>query len=160
MLLTFDSFWLENSAFSSAIRQSVWLYPAIASLHLLSLTMLIGAIVMFDLRLVGYSRQLLVTDLAQHLLPWAYGGFVIAVSSGLLLFAVDASELIANPAFRLKLLLILAAVINATLFRISARAIRVWNRSVMPPLSVRIIALSSLLLWTSVLIGSRLMVSI
>ncbi len=115
---------------------------------------------MFDLRLVGYSRQLLVTDLAQHLLPWAYGGFVIAVSSGLLLFAVDASELIANPAFRLKLLLILAAVINATLFRISARAIRVWNRSVMPPLSVRIIALSSLLLWTSVLIGSRLMVSI
>ncbi|WP_199322172.1 hypothetical protein [Leptolyngbya sp. FACHB-321] len=74
--------WLEQSVLSHTIRQWLWLYPAIESLHLLGLALLFGSIVMFDLRLLGFSRQLWITDMAWHLLPWAYLGFAIAAVTG------------------------------------------------------------------------------
>lgn len=156
MLAVADWLWLEQSGLSSVIRQWVWLYPAIESLHLLGLALLVGSIAMFDLRLLGFSRQLWVTDLAQHLLPWAYLGFAIAALTGFLLFAVNASELAVNPAFRLKLLLIAVAGVNAALFHFKYRSVRLWNRVVVVPLSVRAIAAVSLLLWIAVIICGRL----
>lgn len=151
-----DGLWLEQSALSQAIRQWVWLYPAIECLHLLGLALVVGSIALFDLRLLGFSRQIWITDLAQHLLPWAYLGFAIAATTGGLLFAVDATQLAANPAFRIKLLLIAVAGVNAALFHFKYRSVRLWNRGVMAPLSVRAIAVTSLLLWAAVIICGRL----
>lgn len=156
VLAVTDWLWLEQSGLSTAIRQWVWLYPAIGSLHLLGLALLVGSIAMFDLRLLGFSRQLWVTDLAQHLLPWAHLGFAIAAVTGGCLFAVDATQLAANPAFRLKLLLIAVAGINAALFHFRYRSVRLWNRGVVVPLTVRAIAAVSVLLWFSIIICGRL----
>ncbi|MBD2073641.1 hypothetical protein H6F86_07000 [Phormidium sp. FACHB-592] len=157
MLLAVSSWlWLEQSVLSHTIRQWLWLYPAIESLHLLGLALLFGSIVMFDLRLLGFSRQLWITDMAWHLLPWAYLGFAIAAVTGFLLFAVDANQLATNPAFRLKLLLITATGINAALFHFHYRSVRLWNRGVVTPWTVRAIAVVSLLLWVAVIICGRL----
>ncbi|MBW4691009.1 MAG: hypothetical protein KME27_04495 [Lyngbya sp. HA4199-MV5] len=156
LLVMLDALWLEQSALSHAIRQWVWFYPAIESLHLLGLALLVGSIALFDLRLLGFSRQLWITDLAQHLLPWTYVGFAIAAVTGGCLFAVDATQLAANPAFRLKLLLIVVAGVNAALFYIKCRSVRLWNRGVTAPLGVRAIAVISLLLWVAVVICGRL----
>ena len=157
MLLAVSSWlWLEQSILSHTIRQWLWLYPAIESLHLLGLALLFGSIVMFDLRLLGFSRQLWITDMARHLLPWAYLGFAIAAVTGFLLFTVDANQLTANPAFRLKLLLMTATGINAALFHFNYRSVRLWNRGGVAPLAVRAIAVVSLLLWAAVIICGRL----
>lgn len=148
-------FWLENSQLSSFIQQWLW-YPLVETLHILGLATLFGSIAMFDLRLLGYSRQVLVTDLAQHLLPWTYISFGVVVLSGLLLFAVDARAIAANPAFRLKLVLIAAAGINAAVFHLGPfQSVRRWNRSV-TPLAVKAIALFSLVLWTAIIICGSL----
>lgn len=148
--------WLENSAVSTTIRQAIWLYPIIETLHILSLALLFGSIVLFDLRLLGVSRHLPVTDMARHLLPWAYMSFVVVAVTGFLLFAVDATQLVSNPAFRLKLLLIAATGINAVVFHSALfRSVQQWNRGV-TPVTVRMIAILSLVLWISVIVCGRL----
>ena len=156
MLAVSSWLWLEQSVLAHTIRQWLWLYPTIESLHLLGLALLFGSIVMFDLRLLGFSRQLWITDMAQHLLPWSYLGFAIAATTGFLLFTVDANQLAANPAFRLKLLLLTATGINAALFHFHYRSVRLWNRGVVTPWAVRAIAAVSLLLWVGVIVCGRL----
>ena len=60
--------WLEGSAVAMAMRQWVWLYPIVEIVHIIGFVILVGAAAMFDLRLLGLSRQLPVADLAPHLL--------------------------------------------------------------------------------------------
>ncbi|NMG11050.1 DUF6644 family protein [Brasilonema sp. UFV-L1] len=149
--------WLENSALSSAIRQWLWLYPMIETTHILGLAIVFGSVALFDFRLLGFSRHLLVTDMARYLLPWAYLSFAVVVLSGFLLFAVDATEIAANPAFRLKLLLLCTTGINAAFFHgVALKSVKFWNRGVKTPVVVRAIAIISLVLWTGVIICGRL----
>lgn len=149
--------WLEDSTLSRAIQQWIWLYPIIEILHIASIAILFGSVAMFDLRLLGYSRQILVTDLAQHLLPWSYVSFGAVALSGFLLFAVDAREIAANPAFRLKLILIVATGINAVAFHVGPfRSVKRWNRGMTAPAIVKAIAVLSLVLWTCIIVCGRL----
>nr|WP_231510213.1 hypothetical protein [Fischerella sp. PCC 9605] len=112
---------------------------------------------MFDLRLLGFSRHLLVSDMARHLLPWAYLSFAIVALSGFLMFAVDASVIATNPAFRLKLILIAATSVNAAVFHGGIyRSVKLWNRGVKAPATARITAIFSLILWTAVIVCGRL----
>jgi hypothetical protein len=147
-----DWLWLENSALAEAIRQWVWAYPLIETLHILSITILVGSVAMFDLRLLGMSRHVLVTDMAGHLLPWSYISFGAVIFSGFLLFATDAPAIALNWAFRLKLVLIFSAGINAIAFHWKFYpSVQQWNRGVKPPLMVRAIAIISLILWIAVI---------
>ncbi|WP_017314430.1 DUF6644 family protein [Mastigocladopsis repens] len=149
--------WLENSALSSVIRQWLWLYPMLETLHILSLAIVFGSVALFDFRLLGFSRHMLVTDMARYLLPWSYLSFAVVVLSGFLMFAVDATEIAANPGFRLKLLLLCAAGLNAAFFhKVAFKSVKFWNRGVRTPVVVRAIAVISLVLWTSVIICGRL----
>jgi hypothetical protein len=149
--------WLENSPFTSAMRQWIWFYPSVEIVHIVSLAILFGAIALFDWRLLGFSRQILVTDLAQHLLPWTYGSFAIAILSGLLLFAVDATAIAANPAFHLKLGLIIVAALNAAIFQNGIyRSVRGWNQGKTAPIAARTAAILSLMCWIGVIICGRL----
>lgn len=155
-----DGLWLEQGVVTDVVRQWVWLYPAIESLHLLGLALLVGAIALFDLRLLGFSHPLRITDLAQHLLPWADVGFAIAAITGGLLFAADVTPRAANPAYRIKLLLIALAGVNTALFQFRYRSVRLWNRGVMVPMGVQAIAVTSLLLWIAVIICDRLIADV
>lgn len=149
--------WLENNALSLLMREWLWLYPTVEILHIIGLAILFGSVAMFDLRLLGFSRHLLVTDMAQHLLPWTYISFGVVVVSGFLLFAVDSTEIAANPAFRLKLILIASTGINAVVFHSGPfRSVKMWNRGIKAPLVVKTIAILSLGLWTGVIICGRL----
>ncbi len=144
-------FWLENSILAEAIRQWVWAYPLIETLHILSITLLVGSVAMFDLRLLGVSRHVMITDMAGHLLPWAYASFGVVILSGFLLFATDAAAIALNPAFRLKLVLILGAGLNAITFHWIYPSVHQWNRGVKPPKRVRAIAIISIILWIAVI---------
>jgi hypothetical protein len=149
--------WLETSSLSVTLRAGTWGYPIVESIHILALAVLFGSVLMFDLRLLGYSRHLLVTDLARHLLPWTYISFAIALISGGILFSVEATQIAANPAFRLKLLLITLAGINVIWFyQSSYRSVRLWNRATPAPIAARINAVMSIGLWAGVIICGRL----
>ena len=139
------------------MREWTWLYPAVETTHILAFVVLVGSAAMWDLRLLGLSRGVPVTALERHLLPWARAGLLLAAPTGALMFASDATELVANPAFRLKLVLIAAAILNAAAFhRWTYRSVRTWDQGVGSPLAARLAGAVSLCLWTSVIACGRL----
>lgn len=149
--------WLEESAPATAMREGLWLYPAVETAHILGFVVLVGAAVMFDLRLLGVSRSLSVSRLARHLLRWSQGSLLVVVPTGLLLFISNATALAENPAFRLKLVFIAAAGVNAAVFhRFTFPSVSAWDRETPVPGKARVSALLSLGLWTGVITCGRL----
>jgi hypothetical protein len=149
--------WLEQTDLATAVRESAWLYPTVEILHIVGFVVLVGAAVMFDLRLLGLSKAVPVTALARHLLPWSRLGLALAAPTGLLLFSADATELVKNPALRLKLALLGAALVNAGAFhRWTFRGVAGWDTGRPTPRAARLAGLLSLGLWGSVIACGRL----
>jgi hypothetical protein len=150
--------WLESTGVAVAMRQWLWLYPVVEIVHILGFVMLVGAAAMFDIRLLGASRHVPVVDLARHHLRWSRLSLVLVVPSGLAMFTAHATEMATNPAFRLKLLLIGAAGLNAWLFQIGPfTSVRLWNRDVTTPSSAKAAAVFSLVCWAGAIGCGRLL---
>jgi hypothetical protein len=150
--------WLETSAVAAAMRHWLWLYPIVEIVHIVGFVVLVGAAIMFDLRLLGLSRHLPAADLARHLLPWARRSLGLILPSGLLMFTAHATEWAASPVFRLKLLLIAAAGLNAALFHRGVfQSVARWNCGTRVPVRARCAAVASLVLWLGVLSCGRLL---
>jgi hypothetical protein len=149
--------WLKDTSFGTAVRESLWIYPTFEILHLFGIVLLVGAIAMTDLRLVGLSRRLPITLTAQHLLPWVWVGFGLAVVTGLALFSGFATDYWVNTAFRIKLILIAVAGMNAALFHFRVyRNVATWNEHLPSPFAARAFAIVSIVLWFSVIAAGRL----
>ena len=148
---------LEGSPLGSAMRDSLWLYPAAETIHLLGLATLVGCAAAFDLRLLGISRHLPARATARHLLTCARTGFAVAAVSGLLLFSADATAIAGNPAFRWKLALIAVAGVNALRFHLGPfRTASDWDRGVPTPVPAKIAAAVSLIVWVGAVTAGRL----
>jgi hypothetical protein len=148
--------WLEQSPVGAAVRQSLWLFPAIETAHLVGMIVLVGTVAAFDLRLLGWASRTPVAELARRLLPWAWVGFGIQVVTGALLFSSEAGKMYVNPAFRLKMLLICLAGVQALLFQLAAsRRLAAWDERATVPVAARIGGLVSLLLWLGVVTAGR-----
>jgi len=91
--------WLEATPLAVYIRQSHLLYPAIEIIHIAGFIILTGSAFLFDIRLLGVSKKIPVTDLARHLLPWSRRSLLMVVPSGFLLFMTQATSLSDNRAF-------------------------------------------------------------
>ena len=150
--------WLEATAAATAMRQWLWLYPVVEILHIIGFVILVGSAAMFDLRLLGLSRQLPVTGMERHLLPWARASLLVIVPTGGLMFVAHATEFAGNPAFRLKLLLLVLAGLNAAAFHLRPfRQVAGWDRGAPAPWPARLAACASLTLWTGVIACGRLL---
>src|SRR5258706_3010668 len=127
-------------------------FRAVKVLHLAGVALLLGSILVVDLRLLGLLRQRSVRPLAGRLLPWTAGSFLLIVPSGLAMFIAYAGDLIANPVFALKICLILAAGVNAALFHAGVfRTSAAWDVGAAPPLAARAAGAISLVVWLSVI---------
>ena len=148
--------WLEQTSVGASVRQSLWLFPAIETIHLLGMAALLAAIGAFDLRLIGVVlRDQSLSRLSARLLPWAWVAFAMQVISGGLLFSSEAARMVVNPAFRLKVVPILLAGAHACVFQLLARrGLPAWS-SATPPLAARVAGCTSLLLWIGVVAAGR-----
>jgi hypothetical protein len=148
---------LEGSGLGRAMREWLWLYPGVEVVHIVGIGLLFGSIAVLDLRLLGFSRGISARRLAGHVLPWTAGSFLLIVPSGLLMFTAHASEFVQSDVFVVKMLLILAAGLNAALFHtVVFKGSQAWDTSV-PPAAARAIAAASLLLWIAVIACGRLL---
>jgi hypothetical protein len=137
------------------MRDGAWLYPIVEIVHIVGFSILVGAVAMFDLRLLGFGRALPLRALARHLLPWSWAGLALIVPSGLLMFSTQ-PELLDNRAFMLKLILIATAGVNALAFHAGPwRRVASWHDRA--PAWARLHACLSLLLWIGVIACGRLL---
>lgn len=149
--------WLEQTAVGTEIRESLWLFPIIETVHIFGIILLVGATSILDLRLMGLTfREEPVSKLAKRYLPWAWAGFIIQVITGLLLFSSEATKMYGNLGFDIKMLLILVAGINAFVFHeISYRSVGKWDTAPVAPLGARAAGLISILLWFGIVAAGR-----
>jgi len=144
--------WLEQTAIGTAIRDSVWLFPVIESGHLLGLALLGGAVLMIDLRLLGFGlRSKTVAELLDQIRPWMLGALAILISSGVLLFLSEAVKCYFRPAFWVKM----GALALALLFTFGVRNRVLRARPSLPPWQSKGMAACSLLLWLTVAAAGR-----
>lgn len=149
---------LAATPVSIAMREGAWLYPAVEIVHIAGFSVLVGSVVLFDLRVLGFARTLPVVALGQHLLRWALASVLLVVPAGLLLFTAHPVELAANPAFIVKLVLIALAGLNALAFHLLPyRSVAGWDRGAIAPPLARAGAALSILLWFGVISCGRLL---
>lgn len=106
----------ESAGVFTALRSHVWAYPALEVIHIAGIALLIGNLVLLELRVFGMGAELPAVALARLSLTLAGAGFALAAASGLVMFASQASELLTNRAFTLKMLLLFTAACNAAWF--------------------------------------------
>jgi hypothetical protein len=99
-----------------ALTTHPWAYPALEVMHILGIALLLGSLVLLELRVWGRGADLPVRALARLALPVTGLGFGLIVLSGLLMFSTQAQELLANRAFIIKLALVQLAGLNAVAF--------------------------------------------
>lgn len=144
--------WLEHSHLAEVIRQDLWLYPVVEIVHLMGVVLLVGSVMMFDIRILGSSKDISVKKISRHLLPWSYGGLGIILPSGFLLFMTNATALVNDPVFQIKLSLIVLGGLNALFFnRLASGSVHQWDRYKPAPLSLKVMAGISLFIWVTVI---------
>ena len=137
----------DQSALGHVMRDVAWLFPCVETVHLLALGLLGGTVLMVDLRLCGaVLRQEPVSRLARDVEPWMIGGLVAMLISGLPLFFSEALKLYSNGPFRMKMILLVLAVI----YTLTARRRVVLGDQPPSPIRGRMAALISLALWSGV----------
>jgi hypothetical protein len=143
---------LEQFAVVQAIKSSFYVYPVISAAHIAAIGALLTTVVILDLRLLGWIGAFADLRSTALLRSVAIGAFAVAAISGILMFAVRASEYALMPLFWAKLGLIAAAIANFWFVsRIEARAVG-RPMAVAPP---RVPLVASLILWPSVLLAGR-----
>ena len=142
---------LEQSGFAAAVRQWRWLYPVANVGHILSLMAFASAVAVMDLRLLGAFAATAPAHLLAHARPVAIVAFCGLAVTGFMLFSAEAGHVVLNPAFRLKVLLVAAALLNALIYEIGARrAVATLPPGVPLPRAARTSAVLSLIIWVAV----------
>lgn len=136
------------SASLAPLRTHTWAYPALEVVHIVGIALLLGNLVLLELRVWGRGRALPVADLARLTLALALGGFALAAASGLVMFATQAGELLTNRAFVLKMGLLMAAGTNAAVFHARASLVKL-------DATARLQTGLSLLIWLAVISCGR-----
>jgi uncharacterized protein DUF6644 len=144
--------WIENSGLGEAIRESKWLFPVIESVHLLGLAVIGGAILVVDLRLMGFGlRRQSVRQIASDVQPWLIGSLVVMLISGGMLFTSEAVKCYYHGAFWMKM----TSLFLAILFTFTIRRRVTKNPDGIGIVRSRVVAVVSLVLWSGVGIGGR-----
>lgn len=100
----------------TTLQTSAWAYPALEVVHIVGIALLLGNLVALELRVFGAAAALPALALARLSLSLALAGFGLAAASGLLMFATQPSELLANRFFLSKMALLALAGANAAWF--------------------------------------------
>ena len=147
----------ENSALADNIRENDVLFPLIESVHVVSICLVVGSILVVDLRLLGLaSINRSVSRVTSGILPLTWSAFAIAVASGSLLFISNATKYLENGYFIAKIVLICAAGVNMVIFHaISTKSQPQWENKVRLPLPARVAGGLSILLWIAVVACGR-----
>jgi hypothetical protein len=149
--------WLESTPIANAIRTSIWMYPAFETGHYIGLSLLVGGIMLIDLRVLGVARSLPLRSMI-GLLPWVWIGFAINLATGSLLFIYGATNFGTNLAFGLKMTFMVLAGLNALAFQVATTRARYdWVGADRPPPAVKVFATLSFALWLCVVTTGRWM---
>jgi uncharacterized protein DUF6644 len=147
---------LYNTPMGEFMRESRWAWPIFESLHFFGMTLLIGTVGIFDLRLMGLARRVPLPAL-HRMIPLGISGFALNAGTGFFFICATPDQYIFNMAFRVKATLIIIAGLNVLFFysRVFRRLER-QHPDDAPPLTARLAGAVSLTAWVGVMSAGRL----
>ena len=139
------------------MRSSLKAMPVVEAIHVLTAATVFGTILIVDLRLLGLrDARRAFTRISNELLRFTWVAFVIAVVTGVLMFAANAKTYYGNTAFRLKLATILLAGINMAIFQnLTFKGVHTWDQGGRAPTAARVAGALSILFWIAVIFFAR-----
>lgn len=150
--------WLEQTPFSTAIAESIWLFPLLEGSHILALPLSVGMILIFDLHLLGLaltgSRA---RTVMAEMLRWSKFGFAVMFITGGLLLMCHAGRAYGNAFFRAKMIFLLVLGINAAAYQlVFFPKMSQWAEGRVPA-GAKFCAVLSLIVWIGVIVCGRTM---
>jgi hypothetical protein len=154
---TVPSIWdpVSNLAIAAFVRDATWAYPILEVLHVIGLALVFAPIMLFDLRVLGFYRDMPIARWHRALLPWVYAGFTLNAVSGILMFASDAAEFAANQSFQVKIGLLAIAAVNAIYFETRLRP-SLYDGSAASN-GAKVSAALSIIMWLAIITAGRMM---
>jgi uncharacterized membrane protein len=143
--------WLQESSFIALINGTAWTAAALEVVHYFSMFILVGSMVIVDLRVLGLvGRRQDATQLADRLFPWIWASLALNVLSGFFMFAGSATSYYGNDIFYDKMTVFLLAIVANIIVQ---KKVRKWNQLPAMPAWAKLIAVVSICLWIGAIIA-------
>jgi hypothetical protein len=148
---------IEDSPFSTGLRESVYMWAVVDGVHVLGLCMFLGMLLFWELRLFNVGlRSASVSETWDRLAPWIMAGFVVMTISGVLLFLSEPVRFWGNVFFRIKLVALVLAGLNAVVFHYGVgKKLVDWDVRPLPQ-SAHLVGVASITLWVLIVFCGRL----
>lgn len=149
--------WLQGTGVAIQIRDGLYTFPVLESIHVVGLALVFGTIAILDLRLLGVaSTNRAVSRIMADLLKWTWVAFTVTAVTGGLMFSTNAVVYFHNSFFRAKMILLALAAVNMGVFELTARkTMPQWDTQRSAPPIARAIATISLIIWVGVIVAGR-----
>ncbi|HEX7137491.1 MAG TPA: DUF6644 family protein [Vicinamibacterales bacterium] len=145
--------WFETSTMGELIKNSSWAFAVIESVHLLALAVIGGAVLMLDLRLLGFGlKRQSVQDVAREAWPWLVASLIVMLVTGFALFVSEATKCYYSTPFWVKMTSLALAITFTFTVR---RKVSLTGEGHVRPAVLKLVALVSLTLWFGVGAGGR-----
>jgi uncharacterized membrane protein len=142
---------LEHASWVTKLSGTGWMYQAVEITHYFSLFVLIGTTLIVDLRVLGVTaRRQSVSQLAQQFFPWVWTALILALLSGFLMFTTGAGDYYADTVFRVKMSVILLAILFTIIVQRNAAE---WDRPAANHALFKLAAFASLVLWIGAILA-------
>ncbi len=156
-LLAAVASWLEQTPLSQELQTVEWVVPAVQTIHILAIAAVMGAMLLFNLRLLGLSgTDVSLVRTSSRFIPVIWSAVLVLFLSGVVMIVAEPGRSLPNPVFQLKMALLVAALaLTFAMVRPLRRAPSYWTASLARGRVARLGAISSLGLWVAILFAGR-----
>jgi uncharacterized membrane protein len=143
--------WMQGNSLIALINGTAWSAAAVEIIHYFSMFILVGSMVIVDLRILGLvGRRQDATQLADRLFPWIWGSLALNFVSGFVMFAGSATAYYRNDIFYDKMGVVLLAIVANLIVQ---QKVGQWNQQPAMPASAKFLAVLSIGLWVGAIIA-------
>ena len=148
--------WIDQTALSQWIQVAGWVVPTVQTIHILAIAIVASSALMLDLRLIGaFWANRPIEAVKARFLPLIWWPLLVLLGTGIIMIAAEPARSLKNPAFQLKMLLLLAALIVTGLFQFLQRRNAAFGDVTGPRAAAVTLAIVSILLWSSIIFAGR-----
>jgi len=149
--------WLDATSWSVGLHESFYMFNWLETTHVLTLMLSLGMLFVIDARMLGWwLMEVPASKLADRLTKPMWIGFSIMIVTGLVLYTAIPVRYTTSLWFRIKVVLLFVAAINAfTFHRHLAASAGTWDMDKVPPSRTRLAAITSLVLWAAIVVCGR-----
>jgi uncharacterized membrane protein SirB2 len=148
--------WIDQTALSQSIQAAGWVVPTVQTIHILGIAMVASSALMIDLRLIGvFCANRPVAAVKARFLPLIWWPLLLLLATGIVMITAEPARSLKNPAFQLKMLLLIVALTVTLAFQFLHRRNATFGDGAAPRAAAVTLAIVSILLWSSIIFAGR-----